>query len=90
LLVRPAEALAGLLEVRGAGILQLPYEPSAVIGLVVDLAVDGQRWPEPAQRQVEIGRITLPRLGVAAGEAALPTVLALLTSPPQVSNRQDI
>jgi serine kinase of HPr protein (carbohydrate metabolism regulator) len=90
LLVRPAEALAGLLEVRGAGILQMPYEPSAVIGLVVDLAVDGERWPEPAQRQVEIGGITLPRLGVAAGEAALPTVLALLTSPPQVSNRQDI
>jgi serine kinase of HPr protein (carbohydrate metabolism regulator) len=86
LLVRPAEALAGLLEVRGAGIFQLPYEPSAVIGLVVDLAVDGRRWPEPAQRRVEIDRVSLPRLGVAAGEAALPTVLMLLTSPPQHSN----
>jgi serine kinase of HPr protein (carbohydrate metabolism regulator) len=86
LLVRPASALAGLLEVRGAGILRLPYEPNAVIGLVVDLAVDGQRWPEPAQRQVEIHRVRLPRLGVAAGEAALPTVLALLTSSPQLSN----
>jgi serine kinase of HPr protein (carbohydrate metabolism regulator) len=79
LLVRPAEALAGLLEVRGAGIMQLPYEPSAVIGLVVDLAVEGQRWPEAAQRQIEISGIRLPRLGVAADEAALPTVLALLT-----------
>ena len=87
LLVRPAAALAGLLELLGAGILQLPYEPSAVVGLVVDLAVDEQRWPEPGQRQVEIDRIRLPRLGVAAGEAALPMVLALLTSSPQLSNR---
>src|ERR1700691_4997428 len=38
LLVRPADALAGLIEVRGVGILRLPHEPSAVVGLVVDLA----------------------------------------------------
>jgi HPr kinase/phosphorylase len=84
LLVRPAQTLAGLLEVRGVGILRLPYEPSAVIGLVVDLAVDAQRWPEPAQQQVEIEGIRLPRLGVAAGAAALPTVLALLNSSLQL------
>jgi HPr kinase/phosphorylase len=84
LLVRPAQALTGLLEVRGAGILRLPYEPCAVIGLVVDLAVDAPRWPEPAQRLVEIEGIRFPRLGVAAGEAGLPTVLALLNSPLQL------
>jgi HPr serine kinase-like protein len=38
LLVRPAAALAGLIELRGVGMLQLPYEPGAVVGLVVDLA----------------------------------------------------
>jgi serine kinase of HPr protein (carbohydrate metabolism regulator) len=90
LLVRPAEALAGLLEVRGVGILRLPYEPSAVIGLVVDLAADGHRWPEAAQRQIEIDRIRLPRLGVAAGEAALPTVLALLTSSRQCNTHMNV
>lgn len=84
LLVRPAATLAGLLEVRGVGILRLPYEPSAVIGLVVDLAVDAQRLPEPAQRQVVIEGITLPRLGVAAGKAPLPTVLALIKSSRQL------
>jgi serine kinase of HPr protein (carbohydrate metabolism regulator) len=83
-LVRPAQTLTGLLEVRGAGILRLSYEPSAVIGLVVDLAVDSQRWPEPPQQQTEIEGIRLPRLGVAAGEAALPTVLALLKSSLQL------
>src|SRR5262249_47477724 len=38
LLVRPAEALAGLIEVRGLGIRRVPHEPLAVAGLVVDLA----------------------------------------------------
>jgi serine kinase of HPr protein (carbohydrate metabolism regulator) len=84
LLARPAPTLAGLLEVRGAGILQLPYEPSAVIGLIVDLARDTPRLPEPAQQQLEIEGIRLPRLGVAAGEAALPTVMALLNSSLQL------
>jgi serine kinase of HPr protein (carbohydrate metabolism regulator) len=80
LLVRPAAALAGLIELRGAGILRLDYEPCAVVGLVVDLAdADAERLPE--SRQVVVEGITLPRLGVATGAAALPPVLALLTLP---------
>jgi serine kinase of HPr protein (carbohydrate metabolism regulator) len=47
---RPAEALAGLLEVRGIGIMRLPYCRSTSLGLVVEL--DGTRpvvrMPEPA------------------------------------------
>src|SRR5215472_4006684 len=35
LLVRPAAALAGLIEVRGAGIIRLDHEPAAVVGLMV-------------------------------------------------------
>ena len=46
LLVRPAPELAGLIEVRGLGIRRLPYEPAAVVGLVVDLgAADADRLP---------------------------------------------
>ncbi|MFL4983414.1 MAG: HPr kinase/phosphorylase, partial [Xanthobacteraceae bacterium] len=37
LLARPAEMLAGLIEVRGLGVRRLPFEPLAVVGLVVDL-----------------------------------------------------
>jgi HPr kinase/phosphorylase len=81
LLVWPAEALAGLIEVRGAGLLRLPYEPCAVVGLVVDLgAEDADRLPEPTRRKTEIDGIALPRLPVAAGEKALPAVLALINS----------
>lgn len=86
LLVRPAEALAGLIEVRGFGLRRLPYESCAVVGWVVDLAaVDAERLPPEAQRLVEIAGITLPRLAVAAGAAALPAVLALVTCSPSAS-----
>ncbi|MBX9827868.1 MAG: serine kinase [Xanthobacteraceae bacterium] len=79
LLVRPAPALAGLIEVRGLGIRQLPYEPVAVVGVVIDLAAaDAARLPEAASQACEIERITLPRLPVAAGRDALPLVLSYL------------
>ena len=81
LLVRPAQALAGLIEVRGLGIRRLPYEPVAVVGLVVDLgAADAERLPGQDQRLVVISGIKLPRLAVALGESALPVMLASLTT----------
>lgn len=83
LLARPAEALTGLIEVRGVGLLQVACEPSAVVGLVVDLAAaDASRLPEADQRLTEICGISLPRLAVAADAAALPSVLAFINSPP--------
>jgi len=83
LLVRPAPVLAGLLEIRGLGIRHLPYEPVAVVGLVVDLAApDAARLPEPAALTVTLAGITLPRLPVLPGHAALPAVLAFLKSLP--------
>jgi len=81
LLARPPEALAGLIEVRGAGLLRLPYEASAVVGFVVDLAAaDATRLPDAAARKAEIEGVWLPRLAVASGAAALPGVLALINS----------
>jgi HPr kinase/phosphorylase len=81
LLVRPVEALTGLIEVRGVGLLRLPHEPSAVVGLVIDLAAtDAQRLPEPDRRKTEISGIALPRLAVAPDDKALPAVLALINS----------
>ena len=80
LLVRPAAALAGLLEVRGIGIVTLPYEPSAVIGLVVDFAAAAERLPDAPQQRTKLEGVSVARLAVAAGEPALPAVLTLLTS----------
>ena len=81
LLARPPEALAGLIEVRGVGLLRVAHEPRAVIGLVVDLdAPDAERLPTADQRRTEINGISLPRLPVAKDLAARPSVLALLNS----------
>ena len=83
LLVRPAPVLAGLLEIRGLGIRRLPYEPAAVVGLVVDLAAaDAARLPDPAALTATLAGVRLPRLPVPPGEAALPAVLAFLKSLP--------
>ncbi|HEV2955416.1 MAG TPA: HPr kinase/phosphatase C-terminal domain-containing protein [Xanthobacteraceae bacterium] len=82
LLVRPAPALAGLIEVRGLGIRRLPYEPVAVVGLVVDLAAaDAQRLPAPEQTRVTIDGIALARIAIAPGKPALAPVIAALHLP---------
>jgi HPr kinase/phosphorylase len=79
LLVRPAPALAGLIELRGVGILRRDYEPCAVVGMVVDLgAADAQRLPD--RPTIALDGIEIPRLAVASDAAALPAVLALLAS----------
>jgi len=80
LLVRPAAALAGLIEVRGTGIMRMDHEPCAVVGLVVDLGAQAERLPAADERLTEIDGVRLPRLAVAPGETALPMLLALLTS----------
>ena len=79
LLVRPAPALAGLLEVRGLGIRRLGYEPIAVVGMVVDLAAsDAERLQ--AGGVTAIAGVELPRLAVAGPASPLPAVLAALRS----------
>ena len=81
LLVRPAPALAGLIEVRGLGIRRLPYEAVAVVGLVVELAADAQRFPEPERVRITIDGIPLPRLAIAPVEAAMTRVIAAVHMP---------
>src|SRR5262249_46228458 len=77
LLVRPAAALAGLMEIRGLGIRNFAYEPTAVVGLVVDLpAADAGRLPVTAE--TDVAGIRLPRVAVAAGADPLPSVIAAL------------
>lgn len=77
LLARPAATLAGMIEMRGIGIRRMEHEPVAVVGLVVDLAAnDAERLP--AESEVTISGVRLPRLAVATGIDPLPLVLAAL------------
>ena len=81
LLVRPAETLGGLLEVRGLGIRRVPYEPVAVVGILAELgAQDAERLPARSGAQAVVAGVKVPRLAVAARADALAVVLAHLSS----------
>jgi serine kinase of HPr protein (carbohydrate metabolism regulator) len=81
LIVRPPPMLAGLIEVRGVGIRQLPHEPMAVVSLVIDLGdASAERLPGREALATTIEGITLPRFVFAGGTDALPAVLAALTT----------
>jgi HPr kinase/phosphorylase len=80
LIVRPAPALAGLIEIRGLGIRRCEFAAEAPIGLVVDLnAADAERLPPPDALQVSLNGILIPRIPVKQGFPALPLVIAALT-----------
>jgi serine kinase of HPr protein (carbohydrate metabolism regulator) len=82
LLVRPADALAGLIEVRELGIRRVPFEQLAAVGVLIELgAKDGERMPAESRTTAVLEGITLPRLAVAAGMDPLPSVLAYLRMP---------
>ncbi len=69
----PPDALAGLLEVRGLGILRLPYLARAELALAVTLGGAVPRLPEPA-RDAGLG---VPVLAVDAARPAAPQIVAL-------------
>jgi HPr kinase/phosphorylase len=80
LMVRPAPALTGLIEIRGLGIRRCDFAPEAAIGLVVDLdALDAERLPPPEALQAQIKGILIPRIPVKQGFSGLSLVIAALT-----------
>lgn len=78
-LARPAPALAGLLEVRGAGLLRVSHEPVAQLEIVVDLAAaDSERMPDANTAFAALCGIRHARLPVAPGADARLVLLAYL------------
>ena len=75
------ERIAGLIEVRGVGILPFPHRSEAIIRLVVDLAADPdveERLPEP--HQTVIAGVTLPIYRLNPRPASAPIKVELLAS----------
>ena len=58
----PPKILAGKLEIRGLGIVTIPYKPKAKLCCVVDLKPRGEiaRMPEPADMLTEILGLVFP------------------------------
>jgi len=81
LVVRPADALQGLIEIRGLGIRRCAYVAEACVGLVVDLsAADAERLPPPEALTIEVFGVKLPRIPIATGFLPLSLVVAALTT----------
>lgn len=70
---RPPVALAGLLEVRGLGIVRLPFVPVVKLNLVVVLAGETERLPH-SERHAELD---LPLVRLNALEVSAPDRVAL-------------
>lgn len=70
LLASPPAALAGLIEMRGHGIVRLPYAAPQEIGLVVDLepAPRLARIPVPSARLAWLHGLAVPRLALPIGQ----------------------
>ncbi len=68
-------ALAGLLEVRGLGIVRVTPVPRARLALAVDLSANAERLPRP-ERHVPLG-LPLIRLDASVVSAAQRIALAL-------------
>jgi HPr kinase/phosphorylase len=81
LLVRPAPALAGLIEIYGLGIRRCEFAGEAIVGLVIDLAApDAERLPPSEALRTTIYGIRVPRIPVSREFNALPLVIAALTT----------
>ena len=71
-IARPPPTLAGLLEIRGLGILRFPYV-SARIALVVTLGDEGERLPLPSRNTV----FGVPEIIINPWAASAPLRVAL-------------
>lgn len=71
-IARSVPALAGLLEVRGLGILSLPYAAQARVALVVRLG-SGPRLPEPVRHE----ELDIPVVTIDPAAASAPARVSL-------------
>lgn len=69
LIASPPPNIAGLLEVRGVGIVEFPLGPSLPLALILSLGTSAERLPDPVP-QKEILGISMPCLPFVAGDMA--------------------
>lgn len=94
LVMRAPEAIAGLIELRGRGIVARPFVAQAPLHLVVDLVEGLERMPEDEAFAttllgLPLARCPVPRLGVVgAAHQLLLIAEAMAALPPLIHTRQ--
>jgi HPr kinase/phosphorylase len=79
LVATPPTAIAGKIEMRGFGIVEMPHRPVAAVGLVVDLLPESEIERMPEAPTCTIDGISVPKLmlnGFAASAAGKIRLLA--------------
>ncbi len=81
LLARGHPLIHGMIEQRGRGMLRLAHEPTVVIRLAVDLlpVAELARYPQPAERQVELCGVKLPRLALSSDRSSYDCARLVMT-----------
>lgn len=75
LLANSIPTIEGMLEVRGIGLVSVPFLASAVIDLVVDLDALPQRLPDDCDKTTTLLSISLPGLALGGISDALERVI---------------
>lgn len=79
LMARAPERLRGLLEVRGMGVMSMPYEPQALLSLVVESDAEPERLPDEDRTTLLLSGVRIPclRLNLLHSSASAKVRLAL-------------
>lgn len=75
---RPPQRLAGLIELRGAGLMHIPWLPASELHLVIDLVARGDAPRMPEAETIDIAGATLRRIALHAFDASTPAKIRLL------------
>lgn len=76
LIASPPPTIAGKLEVRGLGIVEMRHSSDLPVALLVELTSDIERLPDDARSRQLLG-IDLPLISIDAWAASAPTKVAL-------------
>lgn len=81
LIARGVPQLAGLIEIRGLGVRRVPFEPSGLVGLVVDFGeAPPERLPQDEASVAGIEGVEIPRLYFGPGDNPLVVIEGYLKS----------
>jgi HPr kinase/phosphorylase len=92
LVASPPEKLRGLIEIRGLGILKIPYCPETILRLIVTLrrSEDIERMPQPTDLMGKILGVGLPRISLDPRSASAPARLRAALDALSVDERNVI
>ena len=76
LVALPPPQLAGKLEIRGIGIVEMPYESGIPVALLVELTSEIQRLPDDSRERPILG-VSVPLVSIDAMTASAPSKVAL-------------